>query len=96
MFLEKRQGAFIRAAAFIKINMGCLLFFYFYILFQLHVYCENQMINGCPASFKVLADRSKVSLTRVERCTVGHLTELQVCIKVIGYRLKGEASVPFS
>ena len=36
------------------------------------------MINGCPASFKVLADRNKVSFTRVERCTVGHLTELQV------------------
>ena len=50
------------------------------VLFQLNVYCEDRLINGCPASFKVLADRSKVSFTRVERCTVGHLTELQVSI----------------
>ncbi|XP_060571832.1 filamin-A-like isoform X3 [Ruditapes philippinarum] len=47
-------------------------------LHRLNVYCEGQVINGCPASFKVLADRSKVTLSAVDSCSLGTLTELQV------------------
>ncbi|XP_052782579.1 filamin-B-like isoform X2 [Mya arenaria] len=47
-------------------------------LHKLTVYCEDQIINGCPATFKVLADRSKVTFTNVEMCSIGASTELKV------------------
>lgn len=47
-------------------------------LHRLNVYCENEMINGCPASFKVLADRSKVTFNAVDSCSLGTPTELAV------------------
>ncbi|XP_062567858.1 filamin-A-like isoform X3 [Saccostrea cucullata] len=45
---------------------------------RLNVYCENQLIVGCPISFKVLADRSKVTFSSVDHCAVGMITELKV------------------
>ncbi|XP_056004558.1 filamin-A-like isoform X3 [Ostrea edulis] len=45
---------------------------------RLNVYCENQLIVGCPISFKVLADRSKVTFSSIDHCAVGMITELKV------------------
>ncbi|KAL4220761.1 hypothetical protein ACF0H5_021155 [Mactra antiquata] len=47
-------------------------------LHRLNVFCEGHVINGCPASFKVMADRSKVTFNAAENCSVGALTELMV------------------
>ncbi|XP_034327978.2 filamin-A isoform X5 [Magallana gigas] len=45
---------------------------------RLNVYCDNQLIVGCPISFKVLADRSKVTFSSIDHCAVGMITELKV------------------
>ncbi|KAK3094677.1 hypothetical protein FSP39_004809 [Pinctada imbricata] len=45
---------------------------------RLSVFCEGQLIVGCPLSFKVLADRSKIAFSGVEKCAVGSITELTV------------------
>lgn len=52
--------------------------FIYFFAFQLNVYCDNQLIVGCPISFKVLADRSKVTFSRIDHCAVGMITELKV------------------
>lgn len=52
--------------------------FIYFFAFQLNVYCDNQLIVGCPISFKVLADRSKVTFSSIDHCAVGMITELKV------------------
>ncbi|XP_052216529.1 filamin-B-like isoform X2 [Dreissena polymorpha] len=47
-------------------------------LHKLMIFCEGQVINGCPASFKVLADPSKVTFTTVDMCSIGASTEFKV------------------
>ncbi|KAL3847646.1 hypothetical protein ACJMK2_018548, partial [Sinanodonta woodiana] len=44
---------------------------------QLNVYCENQLISECPASFRVNADRSKIVFHSIDKCAVGELKELK-------------------
>lgn len=57
--------------------------FIYFFAFQLNVYCDNyQLIVGCPISFKVLADRSKVTFSSIDHCAVGMITELKVSLKV--------------
>lgn len=55
--------------------------FIYFFAFQLNVYCDNQLIVGCPISFKVLADRSKVTFSSIDHCAVGMITELKVSLK---------------
>ncbi|XP_076100088.1 filamin-B-like isoform X2 [Mytilus galloprovincialis] len=45
---------------------------------RLSVFCNNQLILGCPVTFKSMADRSRISFTSVESCPVGMITELKV------------------
>lgn len=45
---------------------------------RLNVFCNNQLILGCPLTFKVLADRSRVTFSSVDSCPVGVITELKV------------------
>ncbi|XP_078312683.1 filamin-A-like isoform X1 [Crassostrea virginica] len=45
---------------------------------RLNVYCDNQLIVGCPINIKVLADRSKVTFSSIDHCAVGMITELKV------------------
>ena len=45
---------------------------------RLNVFSNNQLILGCPLTFKVMADRSKVTFTSVDSCPVGMITELKV------------------
>lgn len=59
--------------------------FIYFFAFQLNVYCDNQLIVGCPISFKVLADRSKVTFSSIDHCAVGMITELKVSLKVSPY-----------
>ncbi|CAE1275410.1 FLNA [Acanthosepion pharaonis] len=44
----------------------------------LTVLCDGQIISGCPKTFKVNADRSKVSYLQIENCCVGTITEVKV------------------
>ncbi|KAK7485457.1 hypothetical protein BaRGS_00023267, partial [Batillaria attramentaria] len=44
----------------------------------LDVTSDGKSISGCPVSFRVVADRSRVTYYPVERCAVGALTELKV------------------
>ena len=50
----------------------------FVLYLQLNVYCDNQLIVGCPINIKVLADRSKVTFSSIDHCAVGMITELKV------------------
>lgn len=45
---------------------------------RLSVFCNNQLILGCPVTFKSMADRSRITFTSVDSCPVGMITELKV------------------
>nr|KAG5688122.1 hypothetical protein BaRGS_007581 [Batillaria attramentaria] len=49
-----------------------------YVGKDLDVTSDGKSISGCPVSFRVVADRSRVTYYPVERCAVGALTELKV------------------
>ncbi|XP_021372143.1 filamin-A-like isoform X2 [Mizuhopecten yessoensis] len=51
---------------------------------RLNVYCENSLIVGCPVSFKVLADRSRVRYIGPDRCSAGLISELKVDVTSAG------------
>ncbi|XP_069103435.1 filamin-A-like isoform X2 [Argopecten irradians] len=51
---------------------------------RLNVYCENSLIVGCPVSFKVVADRSRVRYIGPDRCSAGLISELKVDVTSAG------------
>ncbi|KAH9509018.1 hypothetical protein Btru_048614 [Bulinus truncatus] len=51
---------------------------------KLNVYCDNENIPGCPVTFKVNADRSKVKFNQVDKAIVGHNSELKVDTSAAG------------
>ncbi|KAI8772469.1 filamin-A-like isoform X1 [Biomphalaria glabrata] len=51
---------------------------------KLNVYCDNENIPGCPVTFKVHADRSKVKFNHLDRAVVGLNSELKVDTSAAG------------
>ncbi|XP_060073080.1 filamin-C-like [Ylistrum balloti] len=51
---------------------------------RLNVYCENSLIVGCPVSFKVIADRSRVRYIGPDKCSAGLISELKVDVTSAG------------
>ncbi|XP_041369318.1 filamin-C-like [Gigantopelta aegis] len=51
---------------------------------RLNVYCNSDPIAGCPVSFHVSSDHSKVSFHPGDRSIVGHPTELKVDTSAAG------------
>lgn len=48
--------------------------------FQLTVYCEGEVVTGCPVRIRALPDLSQIMFSGIDPCAIGSIVEVLVRI----------------
>lgn len=54
------------------------LLFDFFFFFQLMVYNDGELVNGCPYYFRVLPPLTKIKSPGMDPCAIGSIVEVLV------------------